>query len=56
MAKGRFDEAQPLLEEAVKKNSGDLRTRGRLALLLALRGKFQQAETAGKNLDLFAEA
>ena len=45
MAKGRPDEAQPLLEEAVKKNSGDLRARGRLALLLALRGKFQEAET-----------
>lgn len=46
MAKGRLDEAQPLLEEAVKKNSGDLRARGRLALLFALRGKFQEAETA----------
>ena len=46
LAKGRLDEAQPLLEEAVKKNSGDLRARGRLALLLALRGKFQEAETA----------
>jgi TolB-like protein/Flp pilus assembly protein TadD len=46
MAKGRLDEAQPLLEEAVKENSGDLRARGRLALLFALRGKFQEAETA----------
>ena len=46
MAKGRLDEAQPLLEGAVKKNSGDLRARGRLALLLALRGKFQEAEAA----------
>ncbi|MGI8733974.1 MAG: protein kinase domain-containing protein [Pyrinomonadaceae bacterium] len=44
--KGRFDEAQPLLEEAVKKNSGDLRARARLALLIALRGKFQDAEAA----------
>ena len=46
MAKGRLDEAQPLLEEAVKKNSGDLRARGRLALLFALRGKLQEAEAA----------
>jgi tetratricopeptide (TPR) repeat protein len=46
IAKGRLDEAQPLLEEAVKKNSGDLRARGRLALVIALRGKFQEAEAA----------
>lgn len=46
MAKGRLDEAQPLLEEAVKKNSGDLRARAKLALLMALRGKFQEAEAA----------
>jgi len=46
MAKGRLDEAQQLLEEAVKKNSGDLRARSKLALLLALRGKFQEAEAA----------
>jgi eukaryotic-like serine/threonine-protein kinase len=46
IGKGRLDEAQPLLEEAVKKNSGDLRARGRLALLIALRGKFQEAEAA----------
>jgi tetratricopeptide (TPR) repeat protein len=44
--KGRFDEAQPLLEEAIRKNSGDLRARGRLALLMALRGKFKEAEAA----------
>ena len=46
MAKGRLDEAQPLLEEAIKKNSGDLRARARLALLTGLRGKFQDAEAA----------
>jgi tetratricopeptide (TPR) repeat protein len=46
MAKGSFDEAQALLEAAVKKNSGDLRARARLALLMALRGEFQEAEAA----------
>ena len=46
MAQGRLDEAQPLLEEAVKKNSGDLRARSSLALLLALRGKSAEAESA----------
>ena len=46
MVKGRLDEAQPLLEAAIKKNSGDLRARARFALLLALRGKFQEAEAA----------
>ena len=46
IAKGRLDEAQPLVEEAVKKNSGDLRARARLALIFALRGKFQEAEAA----------
>jgi serine/threonine-protein kinase len=46
IAKGRLDEAQPLLEAAVNKNSGDLRARARLALLIALRGKFQEAEAA----------
>lgn len=46
MAKGRLDEAQRLLEDAVKKNSGDLRATSKLALLLALRGKFQDAEAA----------
>jgi tetratricopeptide (TPR) repeat protein len=46
IGKGQLDEAQPLLEEAVRKNSGDLRARGRLALLIALRGKFQEAEAA----------
>jgi TolB-like protein/Flp pilus assembly protein TadD/predicted Ser/Thr protein kinase len=46
IAKGRLDEAQPLLEDAINKNSGDLRARSRLALLIALRGKFQEAEAA----------
>lgn len=46
MAKGRLDEAQPLLEAAIKKNSGDLRARAKLALLIALRGKFQEAQEA----------
>ena len=46
IGKGRLDEARPLVEEAVKKNSGDLRARGRLALLFALKGKFQEAEAA----------
>jgi tetratricopeptide (TPR) repeat protein len=46
IGKGRLDEAQPLVEDAVKKNSGDLRARARLALIFALRGKFQEAEAA----------
>jgi eukaryotic-like serine/threonine-protein kinase len=46
MAKGSLDEAQVLLEAVVKKNSGDLRARARLALLTALRGKFEEAEAA----------
>jgi eukaryotic-like serine/threonine-protein kinase len=46
MVKGRLDEAQPLLEAAVRKNSGDLRARARLALLMALRGEFQEATGA----------
>lgn len=46
IAKGRLDEAQPLLEAAVKKNPGDLRARARLALVMALRDKFQEAEAA----------
>jgi serine/threonine-protein kinase len=44
--KGRLDEAQPLVEDAVQKNSGDLRARARLALIFALRGKFREAEAA----------
>ena len=44
IAKGRLHEAQSLVEAAVTKNSGDLRARGRLALILALRGKFEEAE------------
>ena len=46
IAKGRLDEAQPLLEAAVKKNPGDLRARARLSLVMALRDKFQEAEAA----------
>lgn len=46
MAKGKLDEAQPLLEAAIKKNSGDLRARAKLALILALRGRFDEAEAA----------
>lgn len=46
MAKGRLDDAQTLLEAAIKRNSGDLRARARLALLFALRGKFAEAEAA----------
>ena len=46
ISEGRLDDAQPLLEEAIKKNSGDLRSRARLALLNALKGKFQEAEAA----------
>jgi tetratricopeptide (TPR) repeat protein len=34
------------VEAAVKKNSGDLRSRANLALILALRGKFDEAEEA----------
>ena len=44
MSKGRLDEAEPLVEAAVKKNSGDLRARARLALIFALSGKFHEAE------------
>ncbi len=46
IGKGRLDEAQPLVEAAVKKNSGDLRARARLALILALRGRLKEAEVA----------
>jgi eukaryotic-like serine/threonine-protein kinase len=46
IGKGRLDEAKPLVEDAVRKNSGDLRARSRLALILALQGRFQEAETA----------
>ncbi len=42
--KGQLDEAQTLLERAVAKNSGDLRARSALALVLALKGKLQEAE------------
>jgi len=45
--KGRLDEAQPLIEEAIKKNSGDiLSRRARLALVMSLRGKFKEAEAS----------
>lgn len=43
--KNRLDEAQPLLEAAVARNAGDLRARSELALVLALRSKFRDAET-----------
>ncbi|MGQ0762021.1 MAG: TPR end-of-group domain-containing protein [Acidobacteriota bacterium] len=46
IAKGHLDEAQPLLEAAIKKNSGDLRARASLVLLITLRGKFQDAEAS----------
>jgi tetratricopeptide (TPR) repeat protein len=43
---GRFDEAASLLEASVKKNAGDLVNRSYLALVLALKGKHQNAEAA----------
>ena len=46
IGKGQYDEAQVLLENLIKKNSGDLRARGRLALLMALIGRFKEAEAA----------
>jgi len=46
VCKGRLDEAQPLIEEAIKKNSGNLLARAKLALVMALRGKFKEAETS----------
>jgi serine/threonine-protein kinase len=42
--KGRLDEAQTLLERAVAKSSGDLRSRSGLALVLALEDQSQGAE------------
>ncbi len=46
IGKGRLDEAQPFLEEALKRNPGDLQSRGQMLLILALKGKFQEAEAA----------
>jgi len=46
IGKGRLDEAEALIKESVKKTPGDLRSRSRLALVSALKGKFQEAETA----------
>ena len=46
IGKGRLDEAQPLLEESVKKQPGDQWSRSRLALVFALRGNHQEAEAA----------
>ncbi len=46
IGKGRLDEAQTLVEDAVKKDSGDLVARARLALLFALQGKLQEAGAA----------
>lgn len=46
VAKGRLDEAQPLVEQAIKDIPGDLRARARLSLIMALRGKFADAEAA----------
>ena len=42
--KNRLDEAQSLLEKSVEKTPGDLRARSALALISALRGRFQEAE------------
>ena len=43
---GQFDEAESLLEPSVRKNPGDLVSRSWLALVLALKGKPQDAEAA----------
>ena len=43
---GQFDEAVSLLETAVKKNPGDSVSSSYLALVLALKGKHQNAEAA----------
>ena len=43
---GQFDEAASLLETSVKENAGDLVSRSYLALVLALKGKHQNAEAA----------
>jgi serine/threonine protein kinase/Flp pilus assembly protein TadD len=42
--KNRLDEAQSLLEKSVERSPGDLRARSALALISALRGRFQEAE------------
>jgi eukaryotic-like serine/threonine-protein kinase len=46
IAKHRYDEARQSFQEAVKKNPGDLRAQAGLALMLALDGKFNEAEAA----------
>ncbi len=46
IGKGRLDEAQSQLEDSVKKTPGDLRSKSRLALVFALRGKYHEAEAA----------
>ena len=46
IGKGRLDEAQSQLEDNVKKTPGDLRSKSRLALVFALRGKYHEAEAA----------
>ncbi len=43
---GRLDQAEALLEESVKKTPGDLWSRSRLALISALKGKFEEAENS----------
>ncbi len=43
---GQFDEAESLLQESVKKRPGDVVNRSFLALVLALKGKHEDAEAA----------
>jgi DNA-binding winged helix-turn-helix (wHTH) protein/TolB-like protein len=44
IGKNRLDEAQALLEKALARTPGDFRARSELALVLALKGRFQEAE------------
>jgi eukaryotic-like serine/threonine-protein kinase len=46
IGKGRLDEARTLLQESLKKTPGDLWSQSRLALISALKGKFEEAESA----------
>jgi len=46
LGKGRFEEARRLVEEAMVKNPAGPMTRSYHAVLLAIQGKFQEAETA----------
>jgi eukaryotic-like serine/threonine-protein kinase len=46
IGKGRLDEAKSLLEESVRKTPGDLWSTSRLALISALKGKSEDAESA----------